>query len=99
VIAASEFLLSDARAALRRRAAEAGRPELSRAFAAWLLRGREMDIEFASVVTDATARIGAQQDFQTVAILGFGAQAGILSALQTEVLKKGLRRQAGGNPS
>ena len=38
---------------------------------------------------------GAQQDFQTVAILGFGADAGTLRAAQIEVLKKGIRRQAG----
>ena len=40
-------------------------------------------------------RQGAQQDFQTVAILGFGADAGILAADETESLQKGLRRQAG----
>ena len=35
------------------------------------------------------------QDFPTVAILGFGAHAGLLGADQVEALKKGLRRQAG----
>jgi len=64
-------------------------------FAAWLLREPETDAEFASLVSDAAAREGAQQDFQTVAILGFGADAGILGAAQIEVLKKGIRRQAG----
>ena len=91
----SDFLLADARAALRRRVSDAGRTELSRAFATWLLRETEADAEFASLVSDAATRQGAQQDFQTVAILGFGADAGILGAEQIEALKKGLRRQAG----
>ena len=91
----SDFLLADARAALRRRLTESCRTELSRAFAAWLLREPETDAEFASLVSEAATREGAQQDFQTVAILGFGADAGILGAAQIEVLKKGLRRQAG----
>ncbi len=91
----SDFLLADARAALRRRLTESCRTELSRAFAAWLLREPETDAEFASLVSEAAKRDGAQQDFQTVAILGFGADAGILGAAQIEVLKKGLRRQAG----
>ena len=91
----SDFLLADARAALRRRVSDAGRTELSRAFATWLLRETEADAEFASLVSEAATRQGAQQDFQTVAILGFGADAGILGAEQIEALKKGLRRQAG----
>jgi len=91
----SDFLLADARAALRRRLTESCRTELSRAFAAWLLREPEMEAEFTSLVSEAATREGAQQDFQTVAILGFGADVGILSAAQIEVLKKGLRRQAG----
>ena len=95
VTTTSDFLLADARAALRRRLTESGRTELSRAFAAWLLRESETDAEFASLVSEAATREGAQQDFHTVAILGFGADAGILGAAQIEVLKKGLRRQAG----
>jgi len=91
----SEFLLADARAALRRRASEDGRTELSRAFGAWLRRDASRDSEFTSLVREAATRQGAQQDFQTVAILGFGADAGILAADETESLQKGLRRQAG----
>jgi len=68
---------------------------LSRAFGAWLRRDASRDSEFASLVREATTRQGAQQDFQTVAILGFGADAGILAADETESLQKGLRRQAG----
>ncbi len=91
----SNFLLADARAALRRRVSNAGRTELSRAFAAWLLPGAETDADFASLVNEAATREGAQQDFHTVAILGFGADAGLLAAKEAEALKKGLRRQAG----
>jgi hypothetical protein len=95
VTTTSNFLLEDARAALRRRLTESCRTELSRAFAAWLLREPETNAEFASLVGEAATREGAQQDFQTGAILGFGADAGILGAAQIEVLKKGLQRQAG----
>jgi len=94
----SEILLVDARAALRRRLADPCRTDLSKAFAAWLLREPGTDAEFASIVSDAAAREGAQQDFQTVAILGFAAEAGVLDAAQVEVLKKGVRRQAGREP-
>ena len=52
-------------------------------------------MKFASLVSEAATREGAQQDFQTVAILGFGAEAGILGAARIAVLKKGLQRQAG----
>jgi hypothetical protein len=93
--ATSEFLLADARAALRRRVADVGRTELSRTFGAWLLSGRETDAEFVSLVNEAATREGAQQDFQTVATLGFGLDAGKLGVEQTEALKKGLRRLAG----
>jgi hypothetical protein len=75
--------------------AEIGCTELSRAFAAWLLRGTDADGELASILSDAATREGAQQDFHTVAILGFGADTGMLGPEQIEALKKGLRRQAG----
>jgi hypothetical protein len=91
----SDFLVADARVALRRRLSETCRTKLSRSFAAWLLREAERDAEFVSLVGEAATREGAQQDFRTVAILGFGADAGILDAVQIEVLKKGLRRQVG----
>ncbi len=95
VSATSEFLLADARSALRRRVADSARTELSAVFAEWLLLGTEPSAEFVSLVGNAATREGALQDFQTVAILGFGAHAGILSAQQLEALKRGLHRQAG----
>src|ERR1700722_2331475 len=90
VSATSEFLLADARAALQRRTSEDGRTELSRAFSAWLLR--ENAGELVSLVGEAATREGAQQDFHAVAILGFGAEAGLLLAEAVEVLKEGLLR-------
>lgn len=66
------FLLADARAALRRRVADADRTELSRAFARWLLDDRDSDGELVALVSNAATRQGALQDFPTVAILGFG---------------------------
>jgi hypothetical protein len=55
----------------------------------------ETDVEFASLVHEAATREGARQDFHTVAVLGFGANAGLLAAEEIEVLKKGLQRQVG----
>jgi hypothetical protein len=68
---------------------------LSRAFGSWLRRDTNRDSEFASLVHEAATREGARQDFHAVAILGFGADAGLLGAEETESLKKGLRRLAG----
>jgi hypothetical protein len=98
VTATSEFLLTDARAALRRRLDDPDRTELSRAFAAWLLREPNLRAEFASLVAAAAERKGAQQDFQTVATLGYGAESGLLEGPQVDALKQGLRRQAGREP-
>jgi hypothetical protein len=69
--------------------------ELSTAFRAWLLREPGKDKEFTSLAIKCAARTGAQQDFQTVAVLGFAAHAGVLGATQTEALRNGLIRQAG----
>jgi hypothetical protein len=95
VNATSDFLIADARAALGRRFRESCRTELSRAFAAWLLREAETNDEFALLVSEVATREGAQQDFQSVAILGFGAASDILGIAQIQSLKKGLQRQAG----
>jgi hypothetical protein len=97
VIATTEFLLTDVRAALRRCISEDGRTELGQAFAGWLLHGTgaQSDAQFVTLVREAGAREGARQDFQTVAILGFGAHAGMVAAKQMEALKSGLRRQTG----
>jgi len=98
VTATSEFLLADARAALRRRLADPDRTELSHAFAAWLLREPQLKADLVSLVAAAAEKKGAQQDFQTVAILGYGSEAGVLDARQIDALKQGLHRQAGREP-
>jgi hypothetical protein len=72
--------------------------ELSRAFAAWLLGDPGNGDALVSFVENAAARDGAQQDFQTVAVLGFGAEAGILARAQIDAFKRGLRRQTGREP-
>jgi hypothetical protein len=83
------------RAALQRRVTDAERPELSKAFAGWLLGNTEREGEFSSLVTAAAKRECALQDFPTVAILGFGAASGILGVEQMAAFRKGLRRQVG----
>lgn len=94
----AQFLLDDARAALRRRLADPDRTELSRVFSAWLLRDPQLKAEFSSLVAAAAERRGAQQDFQTVATLGFGAEAGLLDSQQAGALRQGLHRLAGREP-
>lgn len=71
------------------------RRELSTAFEAWLLRAAGKDRELTSLAIKCATRKGAQQDFQTVAVLGFAAHAGVLAETQTEALRNGLSRQAG----
>jgi len=92
------ILLADARAALRRRLADPDRTELSHAFAAWLLREPQLKADLVSLVAAAAEKKGAQQYFQTVAILGYGSEAGVLDARQIDALRQGLRRQAGREP-
>lgn len=89
----------DARGALRALIAESCRRDLTRAFAAWLLREPERGADLASIADRVAAREGAEQDFQPVAILGFAAEAGVLGAAQAETLRKGLIRLAGREPA
>jgi hypothetical protein len=93
-----DYLLVDARTALRRHLADSRRTDLSKAFAAWVLGKSRKDPEFLSIVNEAAAREGAQQDFQTVAVLGFAAESKSLSAGQLETFRNGLHRQAGREP-
>jgi hypothetical protein len=50
------------------------------------------------IADEAANRDGANRDFQTIAILGFAADAGFLSEPQVEALKRGLTRLAGRSP-
>jgi hypothetical protein len=88
----------DLRIVLARHFAASNPRDLSKVFAAWLLGEPEEDVGFASIVKDAALRDGAQQAFQTVAILGFAAQAGVLARTQIDAFKSGLRRHAGREP-
>jgi len=88
----------DPRIALRRHFAASRPRELSKVFAAWLLGKPGNDAGFVSSVENAAVQDGAQQVFQTVAILGFAAQAGVLAQTQIDAFKKGLRRHAGREP-
>jgi hypothetical protein len=51
--------------------------------------------KFRSVVNEAADRMGIAQNFQTVAILGFAAEAGYLREGHREALREGLLRHAG----
>jgi hypothetical protein len=89
------LVILDACAKLRTRVTETCRRDLSRAFVAWLRRERDQTTEFLLVATQAAEREGADQDFQTIAVLGYAADAGLLSAPQVAALTKGLTRLAG----
>jgi hypothetical protein len=92
LIVTSDFALS---AALRKRIAESCQRDLTKAFVAWLL---EHPADLLSIAACAAKREGAGQDFQTVAILGFAADGGVLSQRELAALKKGLSRLAGRSP-
>jgi hypothetical protein len=62
--------------ALRKRIAESCQRDLSRAFVAWLLEDFKQPVDLLSIAAQAAKREGAGQDFQSVAILGFAADAG-----------------------
>jgi len=88
----------EACAKLRTRVTDACRRDLSKIFAAWLRCDGGQMADFVSVAAQAAKREGADQDFQTVAVLGYAADAGLLSGPQAAVLKKGLTRVAGRTP-
>ena len=84
--------------ALRKRIAESWQRDLSKAFIAWLLQDFNEPADLLPIAAQAAKREGAGQDFQTVAILGFAADAGVLSDPELAALKKGLARLAGRSP-
>ena len=83
--------------ALRRTIAEFCKRDLSKIFSAWLL-GETETAEILAFTSEAAKRSGAGQDFGTVAILGFAADASVLSDRQIQTLEQGLRRLAGRAP-
>jgi hypothetical protein len=86
---------AEARATLRAQMAATCLSDLNKAFEVWLLREPEQSAGFASIVDQAAKREGADQDFQTAALLGFAAVAGVLSASHVGALKASLHRLAG----
>jgi hypothetical protein len=94
----SDFLLADARAALKR--ALACRPQSDPAivFGYWMLMRPGDAPEATQIATAAMQRSGAQQDFQTVATLGFAREYGLLGPEAAGTLKQGLERLAGRSP-
>jgi hypothetical protein len=95
LIAASNLAVSTA---LRIRIAESCRRDLSKVFAVWLREDFNQPADLLSIAAKAAEREGAGQDFQTIAILGFAADAGVLSDPELAALKKGLTRLAGRSP-
>jgi hypothetical protein len=86
---------AEARATLRAQMAATCLSDLNKAFAVWLLRDPEQSADLASIVDQAAKREGADQDFQTAALLGFAAAADVLSEAQVGALKRSLHRLAG----
>lgn len=86
---------TDACAALRARVKEDCHRDLSKVFAAWLPHESEYSAELVSIAAKAATRESADLDFQTIALLGFSADAGVLSDSQIVTLKKGLSKLAG----
>jgi hypothetical protein len=85
----------EARAALRARGRESCHRDLSSAFSAWLLQDRDWCPRLAAIASSAASRQGGEQDFQATAILGFAAEAGLLSGAQIEKLTASISRLAG----
>ncbi len=98
VSVSSDLLLTDARAALERTLAHRPQADLAIVFGYWILM-RPTDAPGATkIVAAAMQRSGAQQDFQTVATLGFATASGLLGVDASATLKQGLDRLAGRQP-
>jgi hypothetical protein len=98
VSATSDLLLTDARAALQRTLAHRPQADLAILFGYWILMTRADAPDAKKIVAAALQRSGAQQDFQTVAALGFATASGLAGADASATLKQGLDRLAGRKP-
>ena len=94
----SDFLLADARAALKRALACRPQSDAAIVFGYWMLMRPGDAPEATQIATAAMQRSGAQQDFQTVATLGFAREYGLLGPEAAGTLKQGLERLAGRSP-
>lgn len=95
---AAVFLLSDADATLSRQLNLRPQTDLALVFAGWIGAAPEADSEIRQIISAATTRTGAQQDFQTVAALGYALHGGLLDATSHEALKLGIERLIGRQP-
>ena len=104
VSSTTEFLVADASAYLRRCIAVRPQSDLAFIFGYWITAGKPVTTEIQAIAASATQRGGAQQDYQTVAVLGYASGCGLLDSTFAPVLMKGLERLAGrqafvdGNP-
>lgn len=96
--AAAEFLLSDAAATLSRQLKLRPQTDLAIVFARWIGAAPDDGAEARQAIAAAAARTGAQQDFQTVAALGFASHGGILDQASNGALKQGIERLTGRQP-
>jgi REase_DpnII-MboI len=94
----SSFLLSDARSTLQRALDRRPQSDPVVLFAYWLLERKTDEAEARQVAAAAAQRSGAQQDFHTVAAVGFARASGLLGAEVSGTLKQGLERLAGRQP-
>jgi REase_DpnII-MboI len=98
VNATSDLLLTDARATLQRTLTHRPQADLAIVFGYWIMRRPADAPEAAKIVSAAMQRSGAQQDFPTVATLGFATASGLLGVDASATLKQGLDRLAGRQP-
>lgn len=96
--AVSDFLLVDGRANLERVLKSRPQPEIALVFGSWIARQATDTSEAATIAAAAVKRSGAQQDFQTVAILAYSLDVGLLDEGCRVSLKQGLDRLAGRQP-
>ena len=95
---ASDFLLADARALLQRALAQRPQADLALVFGYWILMRPTDTADATKIIAAAMQRSGAQQDFQTVATLGFATASRLLGVDASATLKQGLDRLAGRQP-
>ena len=95
---ASGMLLADAAATFSRQLKSRPQTDLAIVFADWTGAMPGDHPEARQVISAASARTGVQQDFQTVAAIGFAFDAGLLDTSQLAALKQGIERQIGRQP-
>jgi len=68
------------------------------AFGHWIAANPPSDAEVKAIVASASQRGGAQQDYQTVAVLGYASACALLDSSATAVMTRGLERLSGRQP-